>query len=92
MTKRLQVLLEDPEYEALQQAAAARGMSVAEWVRQAILAARRREAGGDVDRKLDAIRTAIRHTGPTGQVERLAADIERSYLSGVGPESGGAGY
>jgi hypothetical protein len=37
-------------------------------------------------------RTAIRHTGPTGQVERLAADIERSYLSGLGPESGGAGY
>ncbi len=92
MTKRLQVLLEDPEYEALQRAAVARGVSVAEWVRQALLAARRRESSGDVDRKLDAIRTAIRHTGPTGQVERMNVDFERSYLSGVGPDSTGGGY
>ncbi len=92
MTKRLQVLLDDLEYEALQQAAAARGLSVAEWVRQALVAARRRESSGDVDRKLDAIRTAIRHTGPTGQVERMNADIERSYLGGVGPDAPGGGY
>lgn len=92
MTKRLQVLFEDPEYEALQRAAAASGVTVAEWVRQALLAARRRESSGDVDRKLDAIRTAIRHTGPTGQVERMAADIERSYLSGVGPDPSTGGY
>ena len=85
-------MLDDPEHEALLLAAQARGVSVAEWVRQAIVAARRREAGGEVDRKLDAIRSAIRHTGPTGEVERVAADIERSYLSGIGPESGGAGY
>jgi hypothetical protein len=91
MTKRLQVLLEDAEYEALQAAAAARGVSVAAWVRRALVAARRRESSGDVDRKLDAIRTAVRHTGPTGQVERLGADLERAYLGGVGPDAPG-GY
>jgi hypothetical protein len=86
MTKRLQVLLDDDDFAALQQSATARGLSVAEWVRQAIGAARRRESSADIDRKLDAIRTAVRHTGPTGPIERLTADIERGYA--VGGDSG----
>ncbi len=92
MTKRLQVLLEDPEYDALQKAAAARGVSVAEWVRQALLAARRRESSGDIDRKLDAIRAAVRHTGPTGQIERIGAEVERGYLGGGGTDTTPGGY
>jgi hypothetical protein len=85
MTKRLQVLLEDSDFAALQQSAAARGLSVAEWVRQAIVAARRRESSADIDRKLDAIRTAVRHTGPTGPIERLTTDIERGYAAAGDP-------
>jgi hypothetical protein len=92
MTKRLQVLLEDTEYQALQLAAAARGLSVAEWVRQALVAARRRESGGHVDRKLAAIRAAVRHAGPTGQIDRMTAEVERGYLSGVGPDTSTGGY
>jgi hypothetical protein len=79
MTKRLQVLFDDSEYAALQQAAAARGLSVADWVREAVGAARRRESSADIDRKLDAIRAAVRHSGPTGQIERLGSEIERGY-------------
>jgi hypothetical protein len=89
MTKRLQVLFDDAEYVALQQSAAARGLSVADWVRQAVAAARRRESSGDIDRKLDAIRTAVRHTGPTGQIERLTAEVERAYRGGT---DAGGGY
>ena len=84
MTKRLQVLLEDAEYAALQKAAVARGVTVAEWVRRALVAARRLEASGDLDRKLDAIRAAVRHTGPSGPIERFADEIERGYGSGGG--------
>jgi hypothetical protein len=90
MTKRLQVLLDDNDYAALQQSAAARGLTVAEWVRQAIVAARRREASGDIDRKLEAIRTAVRHTGPTGPIERMTTDVERSYAAGG--DAGSTGY
>jgi hypothetical protein len=90
VTKRLQVLLEDAEYVALQRAAEARGMSVAEWVRRAIATARRRESGGEIDRKLDAIRVAVRHTGPTGEIDRVIADIERGY-GAPGPGAGGRG-
>jgi hypothetical protein len=42
-------------------------------------AARRRESSADIDRKLDAIRAAVRHSGPTGQIERLGSEIERGY-------------
>ena len=86
MTKRLQELFDDAEYAALQAAATARGLTVAEWVRQAVAAARRSEASGDVDRKLTAIRSAARHAGPTGQVERLAAEIDRGYATGPGAD------
>lgn len=90
MTKRLQVLLDDEDYAALQQSAAARGVTVAEWVRQALVAARRRESSGDIDRKLEAIRAAVRHTGPTGPIERMTADAERGYAAGG--DTGSPGY
>lgn len=81
MTKRLQVLFDDQEYAALQAAAASRGMTVAEWVRQALAAARREASTTDVDRKLAAIRAAVRHAAPTGTVERLIGETERAYGS-----------
>ena len=82
MTKRLQVLLDDAEYAALQKAAVARGVTVAEWVRRALVSARRLESSGDLDRKLDAIRTAVRHTGPSGPIERMTDEIDRGYGGG----------
>ena len=88
MTRRLQVLFGDAEYAALQEAAAASGLCVADWVRQAVSAARRRESSAGIDRKLDVIRAAVRHTGPTGQIERVTGEIERSYR---GPTEG-SGY
>ena len=89
MTKRLQVLFDDAEYAALQAAAASRGMTVAEWVRQALTAARREASTADVDRKLAAIRAAVRHTAPTGAIERLIGETERGYVADGAPGSGG---
>lgn len=88
MTKRLQVLFEESEYAALQAAASSRGMTVAEWVRQALAAARREASTADVDRKLAAIRAAVRHTAPTGPIERLAAETERGYTTAPGGDGG----
>jgi hypothetical protein len=90
MTKRLQVLFEEGEYAALQAAAASRGMTVAEWVRQALAAARREASTADVDRKLAAIRAAVRHAAPTGPIERLIGETERGYATGPGPGNDGA--
>jgi len=58
MAKRLQVILQDPEYREIQRAARCRHMTIAEWVRQARAHARRREPTGDVGKKLEAIRAA----------------------------------
>lgn len=96
MTKRLQVLFDDNEYAALQAAAVSRGMTMAEWVRQALLAARREASTADVDRKLAAIRAAVRHSAPSGTVERLIGDTERAYAAGPNPGGeagpGASGY
>jgi hypothetical protein len=88
MTKRLQVLFEDAEYAALQAAATSRGMTMAEWVRQALTAARREASTADVDRKLAAIRAAVRHAAPTGPIDRLVSETERGYAATPGGDGG----
>jgi hypothetical protein len=79
MAKRLQVILQDPDYREIQRMARARRMSIAEWVRQALTHARRREPLGDVGKKLEAIRTAARHESPTADIDTMLAEIERGY-------------
>lgn len=82
MTKRLQVILQDPEYREIQRAARARHMTIAEWVRQSLAQARRQEPVGDVEKKLRAVRAAAAYNGaPEGDIQDMLADIERGYLS-----------
>jgi hypothetical protein len=80
MTKRLQVIIQDPEYREIQRIARAKHMSIAEWVRQALAAARQREPRIDAGKKLDAIRNAARHEFPSGDIEDILAEIEHGYL------------
>jgi hypothetical protein len=56
-------------------------MSIAEWVRQALAVARRREPKGDVEKKIAAIRAAVKHEFPTGDIETMLAEIEQGYLT-----------
>ncbi len=82
MSKRLQVLLDEPEIREIQRAARAKRMTVAEWVRGALRDARRKEPLGDVADKLAAIRRAARHQGPTADIGQMLAEIEKGYESG----------
>jgi hypothetical protein len=81
MAKRLQVILQDPEYREVQRAARSRRMTVAAWVRQALAQARRQETQGGVEKKLAAIRAAAKHEFPAGDIETMLAEIEQGYLS-----------
>jgi hypothetical protein len=54
-------------------------MSIAEWVRQALELARRREPSGDMGKKLDAVRAAARHNFPSGDIESMLGEIESGY-------------
>ena len=79
MTKRLQVILRDPEYREIQRIARSRRMSLAEWVRQALDLARRREPMGNAGKKLQVVRAAARHDFPTGDIDAMLAEIESGY-------------
>jgi hypothetical protein len=85
MSKRLQVLLKDPEYREIQKAARSRNMSVAEWVRQALSAVRRSEPSGSTVKKLEAIRAAARLQYPTAEIGHMLEEIERGYDAGANP-------
>lgn len=85
MAKRLQVILKDPEYREIQRAARSRHLSIAAWVRQALDLARRREPVGGAGKKLEVIRAAARFGFPTGDIDRMLAEIETGYGSGAQP-------
>lgn len=85
MSKRLQVILKDPEYRDIQRIARSRRMSIAEWVRQALSHARRQEPMGDASKKLAAVRAAARHNFPTADIDQMLAEIESGYNSGMKP-------
>lgn len=86
MAKRLQVILQDREYKEIQRAARARRMSLAEWVRQALNLARRREPLTDVEKKLAVIREAVKYSFPAPKIEAMLEEIERGYNSGPSPQ------
>jgi len=82
MTKRLQVILQELEYREIQRVARSRHMSIAEWVRQALAHARRREPLGDVDKKLKAVRdAAAQNAGSAVDIETMLSEIEQGYRS-----------
>jgi hypothetical protein len=85
MAKRLQVILQDPEYREIQRMARSRHLSLAEWVRQALALARRREPLGDVGKKLEAIRAAARHDYPVSDIGGMLAEIEKGYVTDPQP-------
>lgn len=85
MAKRLQVILQDSDYREIQRAARARRMSIAEWVRQSLAAARRQQPEGTVTRKLQALRIASQHQFPVGDIDQMLAEIEAGYLRGQRP-------
>lgn len=80
MSKRLQVLLEERELREIQRIARGQHMTVAEWVRQALRAASRREPLGDAGKKLEVVRAAARHAFPAGEVSQMLTEIERGYV------------
>lgn len=82
MAKRLQVILQDPEYREIQRAARSGRMTIAAWVRRALEQARRSQPSGDVEKKLAAVRAAAKlNLGAEVDVESMLAQIEQGYGS-----------
>ncbi len=85
MARRLQVIVQDQEYREIQRAARSRRMSIAEWVRQALVQARRSERSREAESKFEVIRAAARMQFPTADIDRMLEDIERGYGMGTQP-------
>ena len=79
MSKRLQVILTDEEYEELRVVSSAAGMTVSEWVRQALRKMRRDHSLLEADGKIEAVRAAVKHEFPTGDIDTMLHDIESGY-------------
>jgi len=79
MMKRMQVLIEEKEFRVIREIARKRGMTVADWVRQALRASYRDEPLGDRDRKLAAVRASLVHDFPTADIGQMIEEISRGY-------------
>ncbi len=80
MSKRLQVAIEDSEYREMQRAARRAGLTMSQWVREALSAMRRRQPASDTGKKLSAVREAARHSYPAGDIDQMLTEIESGYL------------
>jgi hypothetical protein len=85
MTQRLQVLLDDTEFDEIRRIARRHHMTVAEWVRQALRVARRDEPAAEPERKLLVLREAARYAYPTGDIAQLLDDIEGGRFADAVP-------
>jgi len=81
MSKRLQVVLPDEQYDAVTAAARRRGVTIAAWVRDLLRVACGRAPRGSAERKIAVIRTACEHGFPIADIEDLLAQIESGYGS-----------
>jgi len=79
MSKRLQVLLDEAEFDELRVAARREGMPVSDRVREALREAHRRKPSDDVESKLRAVREAMRHEFPAPDIKQMLAEIEQGY-------------
>ena len=79
MSKRLQVLMDEREYETIQRIAQEQRMTVAEWVRQALRLASRGQSHLDTESKLAVVRAATRHDFPAPDMDEMLQEIERGY-------------
>ena len=85
MSKRLQVVVGDADFERYRSTAQAQGVNISEWVRQALRVAERERSSGDVEAKLAAIRKAVSHRtgGREVDIDMMLAETEAGRLAEI---------
>jgi len=77
MSKRLQVVLPDDEYRAVQDAAQRQGKPVARIVRDSLRRTLSEEDEIEPADRIAAVLRFARFTGPTGEIDQILEEIER---------------
>jgi hypothetical protein len=78
----MQIIMDDNEFREIQRIAKSNNMSLAEWVRQVLRAARRGQPRGNPARRIDVVREAARHSFPTGDIGQIIGEIDEGYGGG----------
>lgn len=76
----MQVVVDETELERYEATARAFGLTLSEWVRQALRAAATAVSRGDVDDKLSALERASAHSFPAPDIDEMLAEIELGYV------------
>ncbi len=79
MGTRLHVVVDEVEIGRYRRLARRDRLMLSEWVRQKLRLAARDETLGNTDRKLAAIRAAVRHDFPTEDIDRMLREIESGH-------------
>lgn len=77
MSKRLQVIIPDDEYDAIISAARRRGQPVSRLVRESLRRSVAEEPEPDPERRIAAVLRFARYAGPTGDIEQLLHEIDQ---------------
>ena len=79
MAKRLEILLDDAEYAAIEEAARRQGISVSEWVRYMLRDAPQYERNR-AERKREALKRAAQYNHPTADIDQMLQEIKDGYM------------
>ena len=79
MSKRLQVMIGDEEFNMIRALAEQQRISIAEWVRRALQKAGQSQPRMDSKRKHGAVRSAIGYDFPTADINQMLGEIESGY-------------
>ena len=79
MSKRLQVTLDDREFERFKRLALEEQVSLAEWVRRILNRHALRRSNKPAVDKLRALHDALGHNSPSMSIEQMNAEIEQGY-------------
>jgi len=77
MSKRLQVVMPDDEYRAVERAARRRGQRISQYVRESLQRSLAEGPEMEPDARAAAILRFARFSGPSADIDEMLADIER---------------
>jgi hypothetical protein len=83
MSKRLQVLMSDSEYDRLRTAAERERVSVGEWVRRVVRRSAEETDVRPTDAKLAAIRRALDGEFPIADIDQMNREIMEGRTAGL---------
>jgi len=83
MSKRLQVIMDEPEFGRLREVARSQHIPVGEFVRRAIRKEIKGSEATTVDGKIQAILEAARESYPISDIAQMNEEIDLGYQTGL---------